>query len=432
MSSATRGRLVVIVGVLAALLVAVSWWRIDHPTDAASGTPTPRPTPSATPPEKTAVSLLLQLRDDEQLAVGNEQFVVNADGKAQGIMAPSPLQVYVAGVGQMTLAQTGKLPNINNAAIAISDLIGIRVDQTLVLDRLGYEALVDSVGGVLVSVDAPIVKKMTDGSTVIVVAAGTRHLDGPAATAYAMSAGVGEGPTEQQNHFATVNKEVLAKLPSDPQKLKGILGSLGVSFRSSTTPDDVASALLRLQVATQGGLLVQRTMPVTTVDSTSPLEFRVDFIPMNALVNTSMSEVALKVPPQSNVRVLMFDGIRNKTFVAAAATQLTDASLRYLDAGPAIGIPVSTTQVIVASTDAQSLEWGRAVVKALGLPASTPITSVPASASKSPSAAGGGGLVDESLVGVPDPRLIHVAQVTVVLGADYRGPGTSPTPSAPS
>ena len=432
MSSSARGRLVVIVGVLAALLLAVSWWRIDHPTNAASVTQTSSPKPSATLPETTAVSMFLQLRDDEQSAVGNEQLVVNADGRAQGIMAPSALQVYVAGVGQMTMAQTGKLPNINSVARAMSDLIGIRVDQTLVLDRLAYEALVDSVGGVLVSVDAPIVKKMPDGSSVIVVPAGTRHLDGPAAAAYAMSAGVGEGPTEQVNHFATINKEVLAKLPTDPQKLKGILGSLGVSLHSSTTPDDVAAALQRLQVATQGGLLVQRPMPVTTVDSTSPLEYRVDFIPMSGIVNTSMSEVALKVPPQNNVRVLMFDGIRNKPVVAAAATQLTDASLRYVDAGPAIGIPVSTTQVIVASTDAQSLEWGRAVVKALGLPASTPITSVPASSSKSPSAVGGGGLVDLSLVGVPDPRLIHVAQVTVVLGADYRGPGTSPTPSAPS
>lgn len=423
MSSLTRSRIVVFVGVLAALVLAISWWRIDHPTTDAATTVSATPTP--TPTESPAVSLLVQLRDDQQLAVGNEQLIVGRTGTAQGIVAPSLLLVHVAGAGPMTLAETGKLPSPNNAGGAVSDLLGIRVDATLILDRLAYEALVDSVGGVLVAVDTAVTKKQPDGTTVVVVPPGTRVLDGPAATAYAMFSAPGENPSAQEKRFATVNRGVFAKLPKDAQKIKGILGSLGASSRSSVPPDEVAMMLLRLRDASLSGRLAEQNLPVTTVDSTYPTQYRLDFLPMDNMIDTTLSDVKLPVPPPSNVRVLVFDGIAQRALVSAAAAQLDDAKLRYVDGGPALGVPVAKTQVFVSSADPEAIAFGRDVIRALNLPATT---NVIATASGS-NPADGAALANGLLGGLPDPRLVRVADVTVVLGADYLGPGATPSPS---
>ena len=354
MKSRTRGRLVVLLGVIAALVLAVSWWRIDHPAGDAATTPSVQPTPSST--ALPASSMLFQLRDDQQSAVGNEQLVVSSSGSAQGIVAPAPLLVHVAGAGPMTLAETGRLPSPNNAGDAVSDLLGLRVDATLILDRLAYEALVDSVGGVLVRVDTPVTKKQPDGSTVVVVPAGLRLLDGPGAAAYALYTAPGETAAAQEKRFAAVNQQIFAKLPNDPQKIKGILGSLGASSRSSVTPDEVAAILQRLHLASVTGRLTQQDLPTTTVDSTYPQQLRLDFLPMNDMLSSALSEVRLQTPPQSNVRALVFDGIRSRALVDAAAAQLDEADLRYVDGGPAIGVPVAKTQVYVSSATPQAFQ----------------------------------------------------------------------------
>ena len=63
---------------------------------------------------------------------------------------------------------------------------------------------------------------------------------------------------------------------------------------------------------------------------------------------------------------------------------------------------------------------------ALNLPATTNVVALPDSS-------GSGSTVSSSaaqvLANLPDPRLIQVADVTVVLGADYRGPGAPPSPT---
>ena len=423
MSSLTRSRIVVLVGVLAALVLAISWWRIDHPTSESVTTASATPTPS--PTEPPTISLLVQLRDDQQLAVGNEQFIVGRTGIAQGIVAPALLLVHVAGAGPMTLAETGRLPGPDNAGGAVSDLLGIRVDATLILDRLAYEALVDSVGGVVVSVDIPVTKKQPDGTTVVVVPAGPRLLDGPAAAAYAMFFIAGENPSAQEKRFATVNRRIFAKLPNDEQKIKGILGSLGASSRSSVPPDEVAVMLQRLRNASVAGKLTEQNLPVTTVDLTAPVQYRLDFLPMHTMVDTTLSEVKLPVPPSSDVRVLVFDGIAQRALVTAAVAQLDDAKLRYVDGGPALGVPVAKTQIFVSSTDPQAIQFGRDVITALDLPATTNLIS----AASGSTPANGVPPVDDLLAGLPDPRLVRVADVTVILGADYRGPGGTPLPS---
>ena len=64
------------------------------------------------------------------------------------VLIPSRLIVDVAGAGSMSFGETLALPNKSAPSAALTDLVGVNVDNQWVLTKGGLAALVDKVGGV--------------------------------------------------------------------------------------------------------------------------------------------------------------------------------------------------------------------------------------------------------------------------------------------
>ncbi len=95
-----------------------------------------------------------------------------AQGTGFGALVPSSLAVDSSGSGAGTFGATSASGSADSSAATLSDVIGVTVDGTWVLDGAGLAALVDSVGGVDVDVDRDV--------TVTVAAAAPRPSPRPA------------------------------------------------------------------------------------------------------------------------------------------------------------------------------------------------------------------------------------------------------------
>lgn len=123
----------------------------------------------------------------------------------------------------------------------VQQLTGIKVDKFVGIDFAGLVKIVDSVGGVDVTTDHPVVD---DVLGVIVPFAGPAHLDGAEALNYARARKVEqEGRSDygrikrQQQLVAALVTKVKSSVLGDP----GTLGELSDAFRSNVFGDNVSA-----------------------------------------------------------------------------------------------------------------------------------------------------------------------------------------------
>ena len=222
---------------------------------ARDGQPAATPGPSAiasTPAEQQ--TLLIQVRNDDDLAADNLIAGVGAGLPAVQVLVPSRLVVDPPGSGLQTLAMTARGLDRTASQNALRDLLALRIDGTLSLGRLALAGMVDFVGGITVDVDTTIttVDEPT-GQRVVVVSAGTQHLDGTQAAAYALAWLPGEPETARLQRWSAVLTATVAALPEDPLRIEQMLTSLGGSARTTVSTSQVAAFLLQLRAGILAG-----------------------------------------------------------------------------------------------------------------------------------------------------------------------------------
>ena len=384
-------------------LVAVlgaAWFILAHP---AGGGPTPKPTPTPSPSVLRQPTLLFQLKDPKQnLYLGNALTSVGGPtGIANDVGIPSNVLVDAGAAGEIQFAQTAALPDSNIAAIALSDITGIRIDASMDMDALAFSGLVDAVGGIFIDVDVEVVELGPDGTKVVVLPAGKgQTLQGPKAAAYAMYRAPGESEKARMARFDKVFRLVLAKLPSDQSKMEEILTSLGASARANVPKPVLAAYLVRLHDAVVSKQILSRSLPVIPVDTSGLGTYRVDILATSLMARRLFPE-ALRIPgPNSRVRVLVQNGVGIPGLNAKARTALLGAGYAYIDGGNAATFGRTRTTILVPDSSLTAMGWGTQVAAALGVPTAD---------------------VHAATHGQT------VADVIVVLGMDFVSP--SPTPS---
>ncbi|MDX6745100.1 LCP family protein [Actinocorallia sp. A-T 12471] len=107
----------------------------------------------------------------------------------------------------------------------VEDVTGLRMDHVIEVDFAGFLKVVDAVGGVQVCTERPI----DDRATGLKLAAGTHHVDGATALAFArVRHGLGEdiGRMQRQQEFmSSLMSAVIAKL-KDPTRSAAVLSAL--------------------------------------------------------------------------------------------------------------------------------------------------------------------------------------------------------------
>ena len=150
-----RARSVVIAGIVTVLVIAslVVWLILGGGLSSTEDAP-------AAQPETTTVStspgtLLLQATDEHGVAVANALLGTGGTG-TRGAELLLPAQLLVPAPSPVTLAATAAATDTLQARNGATSLLGVRIDASVVLDRLALAALVDGVGGVPLSITEPV------------------------------------------------------------------------------------------------------------------------------------------------------------------------------------------------------------------------------------------------------------------------------------
>lgn len=225
----SRRRSVIAIAILAAVLAAML---VVILRARGGGEPVPQPTLPPTPLAATP-TLLVQLRDDDLDNVDNVFMALDVPAASGSEMYLSPsLVVDLVGAWDERLARTGVRP-ISQAPPLVAAQTGWRVDGAFVLDRLAYAGLVDSVGGVEVTLEQPLVVVDRFGTVTTTIEAGTRVLNGPEAAVYSMYLAPGESEAARIARFQQTWSQVVEALPAEPERIRAVFGSLGALARST-------------------------------------------------------------------------------------------------------------------------------------------------------------------------------------------------------
>lgn len=385
--SSRRRRLTAVAVVVLLLLVAgaVVWW---------SGRGTETAVVVKSPPTPQQITLVQVTGVDGTAAASALVGTTPGAKDAVAVLVPSRVVVDVVGSGNMPFGEAALVTDANASAAALTDLLAVRVSDTWVLSQAALAGLVDAVGGVQVTVDADVTASDGKGGEKVVVPAGSQKLAGAGAAAYATYLADGEPEQTRLARFDDVLTAVSTALPVTPAELTAVLAKLGTGSRSTLPAAALAARLLVLHTAAAGNTLVSDTLPVNEVATgAADASYTIDNAAASAMMKERFPGAVLRDAGGQVVRVLVENGVGTPDLGVGARTKLVAKGFRVIDGGNAASFSQEPSVVSVPDGSAASVDRGRRVAAALGLPASS--------------------------VSVSD-RGQTVAEVIVILGSDFR------------
>jgi anionic cell wall polymer biosynthesis LytR-Cps2A-Psr (LCP) family protein len=369
--AAARRRNLIVGGAVAAVLVLlVGGWLVlrgggGNDVDTTGGGP---------PTQKT---LLVQVTGEDGTAAASALTgVTPSTGTGAVVLVPSRLLVDVAGTGDIPFGETATLPEPSAPAQALTDLVGVRVDDSWVLDRTALAALVDAVGGVDAAVDVDVVETDKDGNETVVVEAGNQGLKGAAAAAYATYLAEDEPEQARLARFDDVLTGVLQAMPEDRADVVAALAKTGDGSESTLDAAALADRLLQLRAAAEEDELVSDVLPVTEIDTGSDTpSYGIEPGQVAAMMRTRFPAALQQDAGGEVLRVLVENGVGTPGLVEKARAKLVDDGYRFVNGGNAASFDFDESAVIIPDGTAKSVARGQRVARSLGLPASSVTTS---------------------------------------------------------
>ena len=325
----------------------------------------------------TQKTLLVQVTGEDGTAAASALTgVTPSTGTGAVVLVPSRLLVDVAGTGDIPFGETATLPEPSAPAQALTDLVGVRVDDSWELDRAALAALVDAVGGVDAAVDVDVVETDKDGSETVVVEAGNQELKGSAAAAYATYLAEGEPEQARLARFDDVLTGVLQAMPEDQGDVVAALDRAGDGSQSTLDAQALADRLLQLRAAAEQDELVSDVLPVTEIDTgTDTPSYGIDSGQVAAMMRTRFPAALQQDAGGEVLRVLVENGVGTPGLVEKARAKLVDDGFRFVNGGNAASFDFDESAVIIPDGTAKSVARGQRVARSLGLPESSVSTS---------------------------------------------------------
>lgn len=360
-------RIAALLAVLGVLAVAFAVWLA---ADAQGPTPTPEQSPVRTQstllwavqaPDGTGAAAALLAHDPE-----------GGQGAGEGavVLLPPQVLVNVPGSGSVPFGRAVLTAPAESTRDALSDLVGVTVDDSWVLTADGLRTLVDALGGVPVDVDVPVLS----GSQVL-VSPGAQELDG--ARAYAFLTFLGEGDQEQSRlaRVQEVLDGLLTVLPTEEPELATVLDTLGERSDSSLSSTELAALLQALAAADDEAALQYDVLPVVDLDpGGGVVAFRLDEEANRAVVDRLFAGSVPAGARDSGNRVIVYNGVGTPGLGEAVRRKLAPEGFVLVDSRNAPRFGYAETQVLVPAATAEAQELGERVAEALGVPATSVAT----------------------------------------------------------
>ena len=350
--------------------------------------PTPPERPGADAAVRTQRTLLLQVQGPGRVGVAHALLAHDpTGGEGAAVLVPPQVLVDVPGTGSVPLGRALSTVSGTGVRNALSDLVGVTVDDGWVVDQQVLAALVDAVGGVEVDVDVPVVQGQA-----VVLTAGPQRVAGPAAVTFLSYLAPGDQEQARLARVQEVLEGLLVALPTESE-LRAVLQGLGSGSASTGAPAQLAAFLLGLQADQAADRLQVDVLPVVDLDSGGEVTaFRTDPVAVTALVDRLLGASIPAGAREGGNRVLVLNGVGTPGLGEAVRARLVPAGFVFAGADNAPRFGVAITQVLVPEATPEGQALGERVAAALGLPG----------------------------LQIGTQELGTVADVVVVVGADFR------------
>ncbi len=298
------------------------------------------------------------------------------------VLLPNTLAVTTDGGNATTLGKSVQDGGTGGTRDALNTLFGADIKGSWRLDTPYLENLVELVGGITLDADVTIPGAKKDDSP-RVKQGKDQGLNGQAAVAYATYRGPGEAQAKQLARFGQVMQAVLKKISTDTGSAVNTVESLAQIPDPSLSEKQLGASLAHLAERAKKGSYDTRLLPVQGNGALS--EKDTESVVKDVLGGTVKKTVG-DAPPRVSVK----NATGKKASGGSAQIALVNGGYTFVDGGTQ-----STGQAAskVTYSDEKRADQAKEVAKTLGLPAG--------SVAKGDDA----------------PN----ADVTVVLGSDYKG-----------
>lgn len=326
------------------------------------------PAPPGAAPEqvRSQRTLLMQVQGENGAAAASALLAHDPVAKAgSALLIPPQVLVTVPGREQLQFGRALATVPPQGSRDALSDLIGVTVDDGWVLTTQVLTTLVDALGGIPVDVDVPVVQGQT-----VLLSPGAQNLNGAQATQFLLYL----GPEEQEQARLARLQEVLDGLinvlPRTSEELTAQLAALGPrSIATYAQPSQLADFLLGMAVDDEAGQLQYDTLPVVPIDPGGGVQaFRIDAPRLMTVVDRLLAD---SVPPgvrEGGNRVLVLNGVGTPGLGEAVRAKIVPAGFVFVDSRNAPQFGYAQTQVFVREATPEAQALGERVAKALGVP----------------------------------------------------------------
>ncbi|MFJ3585014.1 LCP family protein [Streptomyces sp. NPDC090127] len=329
-------------------------------------------------------TIVVHLHDIKSGSTSTALLVDNSTtGQGTTVLLPNSLSVSNAEGSATTLAKSVEDDGASGTREAVGNLLGTKITGTWRLDTPFLENLVELVSNIDITTDVTVPSDKK-GEDPLVAKGENQTLNGRAAVAYATYRAPGEAEAKQLQRFGQVLYGVLRKMSDDPKANADTIATLVMILDPSLPEKDLGASLAGLAKHAKGGAYKTAVLPVeqdgslseTAADSVVKdiLGGKVSAPEQGAAVRVSVRDATGKDATEP-ARVVLVNGGFSFVGGADAETQETSEVLYGDDAQKATAAEVATT---------------------LGLPAGAVKKGKPAGN----------------------------ADVTVVLGQDYKIPGS--------
>ena len=350
-------RTAALLAVLGLLAVAFAVWL-------ARDAPAPRGT-AATAQERTQTTMLLAVQAPDGAAQATALLAHDReDDQGAVVLVPPQVLVSVPGSGSVPFGRAVGTAEPESARNALSDLMGVAVDEHWLLDADGFRTLVDALGGIPVDVDVPVLSGRQ-----VLLSPGSQSLDGAGAYAFLTFLADGEQEQSRLTRVQEVVDGLLRVLPPEPAELAAILETLGEGSTASLSPGELAERLHDLLAADEDAGVQYDVLPVVDLDpGGGVVAFRLDVEANRTLVDRLLADsVPAGVRAEGN-RVIVYNGVGTPGLGEAVRRKLAPAGFVLVDTRNAPRFGYRETQVLVPEATPEAQALGERVARALGVP----------------------------------------------------------------
>ena len=310
-------------------------------------------------------TLLLQVRAADGSAASSALLAHDVQARTGSVvLIPPQVITTVPGVGTLPFGRALRSGGTTASGDALSDLVGVTVDGTWVLDDGAFDRLVDLEGGITATVDTPVLQGRT-----VVLQPGQQKLDGARARAFATYLAAGEPEQTRLARLQAVIDGLLQALPKDPASA---IGSLGAGSQTSLGAVATGQLLQGLAADDAKQDLQYDSLPVVRVDAgNDEVRFRIDTTAATALVDRLLADSVPAGARSQGNRVLVLNGVGTAGLGQKVRAKLVPAGFVFVGSRNAQSFGVTASQVLVKDATTEGAALGARVAAALGLPPSS-------------------------------------------------------------